>query len=200
MKDIFNKKEFIEELKHTDAKEVRAVVESIESVYGEAGLEGILSKAYEKIAPVRAIVKLVKSGEVESGEPARDFKAGFIRFGLIPEVVQDVPSKGFGDLSTYLTKFGYLAKGDVELYGITLHEYDEDKVMQQDMIKQTKYIHGLSEEVKTKGLVALERLPEEGYAAVDKSNRMYVVSDDGSVRDLKIKFWPYVLKRIKEAK
>ncbi len=98
------------------------------------------------------------------------------------------------ELKEYLLKYGYLAYGHVELYGINSKQrYDSD------MIKQTLYLHKYF--IETNSLIAIENQGEGIYYLVDKEDNIYEYdSFQKKLSKTAYHLFDYILNRFIEVK
>lgn len=98
-------------------------------------------------------------------------------------------------LIEYITTYGYLIFGDVELYGITARQGIEES----DMVKQTLYLHKYFP--STKGYIALENQGDGDYYIVDSTDTVYeFISEQDKLNNTGLKLFDYIIKRFEEAK
>lgn len=98
------------------------------------------------------------------------------------------------ELKEYLLKYGYLAFGFVELYGI-----NSNQNLESDLVKQTNYIHNYFPQ--TSKLIAIENQGEGDYYMIDSNDNVYEFDSElGELTNLSIKLFEYILKRFETTK
>lgn len=96
-------------------------------------------------------------------------------------------------LKLYLTRFGYLGYGAVELYGI-----NEVQKCQSDMVKTTLNIREYHKGCE--GYVVIDNLGDGQYVLCDQQDMVYELPEDANVTPvpMRVNLVQYVVKRFSE--
>lgn len=93
-------------------------------------------------------------------------------------------------LKEYLTNYGYIGCGFVEMYGI-----DRRMLMRSDMVKNTMLMH--EQHPNTKGLIIIENQGDGDYYLVNSSDNMYrYLEERDHLTNLHINLYEYISKRL----
>lgn len=96
-------------------------------------------------------------------------------------------------LKEYLTEYGYIGCGFVEMHGI-----NRRMMMRSDMIKNTMIMH--EHHPKTKGLIIIENQGDGDYYLVDSSDNMYRYLDTrNELTNLHMTLFDYISQRLSVA-
>lgn len=98
------------------------------------------------------------------------------------------------ELCEYLLKYGYLAFGFSELYGVTAGQ-----MLESDIVKETQYIHKYYP--ITSALIAIEDQGEGDYYVVDSKDQMYEFDSElETLTELHMTLFEYILSRFSSIK
>lgn len=93
-------------------------------------------------------------------------------------------------LINYLLNYGYLAKDNIELYGI-----NNKQKLNSDMVKETLYLH--KQYPKLKSYVAIENQGDGDYYLIDSRDNIYeFIIDDENIKNININLKEYIKNRI----
>jgi hypothetical protein len=111
----------------------------------------------------------------------------------IKKVEEALGCKLASQLKAYLTEFGYIGCGSVEMYGV-----NERQGLNSDMVKQTLHLN--RQYPQTKGYIAIENQGEGDYIMCDSKNMIFdFIPEEGSaIKPLKLDLLNYILKRCKD--
>ena len=111
------------------------------------------------------------------------------------KTIENVMEVKFGScLTEYLSKYGYLSFGFVELYGVT-----KKQGLNSDLVRQTLYLHRWFP--NTVGLIAIDNQGEGDYFLVNSEDKVFEYDSElDMLYDTKINLEEYILNRFKSEK